>query len=331
MPGRKYVSGDYRFGFNGKENDSEWGSQVIQDYGFRIYNPSIGKFLSVDPLRQSYPWYTPYQFAGNKPIIAIDLDGLEEEIAIILDRGSYRSDGKYQIEAGFTTHVDPLIKYGYSVFYAKNGRGVLDVLSESEVPVQKLILLSHGNRYAIVGSGSNNGIYSDEGLDIYAREEAVDHPDRTIREEYDREIYNPRGEEIVREVAKQLINENGAIKVSTIIENIENGNIKFEDNFEIVILGCSTCTKDDNTGIAIELVEKLKEICLDGQTLNFSVIASSNDGHKGLTSPYPSISGDYGPRSERRTDGSWIRFNSDGTTENLGKTLNITGENKPKE
>jgi hypothetical protein len=34
--------------------------------------------LSVDPLTKSYPWYTPYQFAGNKPIAAIDLDGLEE-------------------------------------------------------------------------------------------------------------------------------------------------------------------------------------------------------------------------------------------------------------
>jgi len=36
----------------------------------------------VDPLTKSYPWYTPYQFAGNKPIIAIDLDGLEEYIII---------------------------------------------------------------------------------------------------------------------------------------------------------------------------------------------------------------------------------------------------------
>ena len=36
--------------------------------------------MSVDPLTSSYPWYTPYQFAGNKPIAAIDLDGLEEKI-----------------------------------------------------------------------------------------------------------------------------------------------------------------------------------------------------------------------------------------------------------
>jgi len=34
--------------------------------------------LSVDPLTKSYPWYTPFQFGGNKPIWAVDLDGLEE-------------------------------------------------------------------------------------------------------------------------------------------------------------------------------------------------------------------------------------------------------------
>jgi len=48
------------------------------DYGFRIYNPRLGRFLSVDPLTADYPWYTPYQFAGNKPIWAVDIDGLEE-------------------------------------------------------------------------------------------------------------------------------------------------------------------------------------------------------------------------------------------------------------
>jgi len=34
--------------------------------------------VSVDPLQFKYPHYTPYQYAGNKPISYIDLDGLEE-------------------------------------------------------------------------------------------------------------------------------------------------------------------------------------------------------------------------------------------------------------
>ena len=79
MPGRKTAEG-YRFGFNGTEQDPMKfpETEISIDYGFRIYNPRIGKFLSVDPLTKSYPWYTPYQFAGNMPIIAIDLDGLED-------------------------------------------------------------------------------------------------------------------------------------------------------------------------------------------------------------------------------------------------------------
>lgn len=61
------------------ERTDEWnGKGAMYDYGFRIYDPRIAKFLSVDPLTTSYPWYTPYQFAGNKPTAFIDLDGLEE-------------------------------------------------------------------------------------------------------------------------------------------------------------------------------------------------------------------------------------------------------------
>lgn len=37
----------------------------------------MGKFLSVDPLTSEYPELTPYQFASNRPIDGIDLDGLE--------------------------------------------------------------------------------------------------------------------------------------------------------------------------------------------------------------------------------------------------------------
>ncbi|MBC6490651.1 hypothetical protein BC349_19410 [Flavihumibacter stibioxidans] len=48
-----------------------------QDYGMRIYDPRIAKFLSVDPITKSYPELTPYQFASNNPIFNIDIDGLE--------------------------------------------------------------------------------------------------------------------------------------------------------------------------------------------------------------------------------------------------------------
>ena len=77
MAERTYSNGNYRYGFNGKENDTDFGSH-IQDYGFRLYSRESARFLSVDPLSDSYPFYTPYQFAGNNPVRFTDLDGLEE-------------------------------------------------------------------------------------------------------------------------------------------------------------------------------------------------------------------------------------------------------------
>ncbi|WPV66701.1 RHS repeat-associated core domain-containing protein [Chitinophaga sp. LS1] len=76
--GRSFDSSKYRYGFNGKENDNEVkGEGNEQDYGMRVYDPRVGRFLSVDPLTNDYPWYTPYQFASNSPILCLDVDGLE--------------------------------------------------------------------------------------------------------------------------------------------------------------------------------------------------------------------------------------------------------------
>ena len=81
MPGRKYENGNgYRYGFNGKENDNEVkGEGNQQDYGMRIYDPRLGRFLSVDPLTRKFPYYSTYQFSGNSPIKFIDLDGGEPQ------------------------------------------------------------------------------------------------------------------------------------------------------------------------------------------------------------------------------------------------------------
>jgi RHS repeat-associated protein len=84
MPNRSYsATSSYRFGFNGKENDNEVkGEGNEQDYGMRIYDPRVGRFLSVDPISKSYPELTPYQFASNSPIENVDIDGLERGSAI---------------------------------------------------------------------------------------------------------------------------------------------------------------------------------------------------------------------------------------------------------
>ncbi len=79
MPGRKFSTSNYRYGFNGKEKDREVNGVdgAYDDYGMRMYDARLGRFISADPLTSVYPELTSYQFASNTPIQAIDLDGLE--------------------------------------------------------------------------------------------------------------------------------------------------------------------------------------------------------------------------------------------------------------
>ncbi|MGE8426297.1 MAG: RHS repeat-associated core domain-containing protein [Sphingobacterium sp.] len=87
-----------RFGYNGKENvDELYGKGNFQDYGMRDYDPRIARFLKVDPLSKQFPWYSSYQFAGNSPIIAIDLDGLEPFITV--KNVYHQSDGTIRVVA----------------------------------------------------------------------------------------------------------------------------------------------------------------------------------------------------------------------------------------
>jgi RHS repeat-associated protein len=78
MPGRQYNNGSYRYGFNGKENDNEVkGTGNSVDFGARIYDPRLGRWLSLDPLMAKYPFVSPYNYVNNNPIIFIDKDGRE--------------------------------------------------------------------------------------------------------------------------------------------------------------------------------------------------------------------------------------------------------------
>jgi RHS repeat-associated protein len=67
----------FRFGFNGKENFDKY-----QDYGFRVYYPELGKFLSTDPLNDFFPWNSIYSYSENRPIDGLDLEGLEYVSAV---------------------------------------------------------------------------------------------------------------------------------------------------------------------------------------------------------------------------------------------------------
>jgi RHS repeat-associated protein len=72
--GRTWSSENYRYGFNGKEKDSETTAGAY-DFGARIYDGRLGRWLSVDALSHLYPSASPYSFAAANPILFVDPDG----------------------------------------------------------------------------------------------------------------------------------------------------------------------------------------------------------------------------------------------------------------
>jgi len=111
MPGRTFsAERAYRYGYNGKENDNDIkGEGNQQDYGMRIYDPRLGRFLSVDPITFNYPELTPYQFASNTPVMGVDLDGKELEwflIPLIKDKINGTEHFKRRNEAIVKRAVD---------------------------------------------------------------------------------------------------------------------------------------------------------------------------------------------------------------------------------
>jgi RHS repeat-associated protein len=76
MPGRQFDGSSlkYLYGFNGKENE-DYGNRNSYDFGARIFDSRISRWLSVDPLASKFPNETPYSFAACNPIRLIDQDG----------------------------------------------------------------------------------------------------------------------------------------------------------------------------------------------------------------------------------------------------------------
>ncbi len=98
LPGRTYQIAEYRYGYNGKEKDKETG---YDDYGSRMYDANIGRFLSIDPKAGKYPSLSPYLYAANNPILMVDQDGQDAIISITRNK-----DGGGIIKITTVIHVN---------------------------------------------------------------------------------------------------------------------------------------------------------------------------------------------------------------------------------
>ncbi len=102
LPNRHANTSDYRYGFQSQEMDDEVkGEGNSLNYTFRMHDPRVGRFFAVDPLAHEYPWYTPYQFSGNRPIDMKELEGLEPTEA-----GKVEGETQYATTQGGGDDID---------------------------------------------------------------------------------------------------------------------------------------------------------------------------------------------------------------------------------
>jgi RHS repeat-associated protein len=78
LDGRTIQGDFYRRGFNGMEKDDEVkGGGNSYDFGARMYDARVGRWLTIDPLLRKYPSLSPYNFVSNNPLIFVDPNGKE--------------------------------------------------------------------------------------------------------------------------------------------------------------------------------------------------------------------------------------------------------------
>ncbi len=79
----RYGGEDYRYGFQAQEMDNEIKGQGYSlNYEYRMHDPRIGRFFTVDPLAGDYPHNSVYAFSENTVINAVELEGLEKTVVI---------------------------------------------------------------------------------------------------------------------------------------------------------------------------------------------------------------------------------------------------------
>ena len=82
---------DYQYKYNGKEWQDELGLGLY-DYGWRNYDPALGRWMNMDPLAEKFYPSSTYNYTVNNPILLNDPDGRDWSIKAKKDK-----DGNWQI------------------------------------------------------------------------------------------------------------------------------------------------------------------------------------------------------------------------------------------
>jgi RHS repeat-associated protein len=162
MPGRSFSVEEYRYGFNGKENQDElMADNSSQDFGARMYDARVGRWWGMDPMKDLFKGITPYRFGLNNPIRYIDVGGGFEIDAAI--KSKYKK---------FDTYLQNISK----VYHSKPDefKKIFKAMSQlSDQEIERMLTYGDGPR---IGVNTKNG----GGYSRTPEVEAVDDNGKTI-------------------------------------------------------------------------------------------------------------------------------------------------------
>ena len=169
-------------GYNNKYNSKSWQDELglnVYAYGWRDYDPAIGRFQKLDRFSEKYYKLSPYGYAGNNPVLINDIQGDSLWISfgknekVLYENGnllSKGSDGKFSAYKGSQAKIDKKtgnVK-GYRGFLGQ-AKNALDKISKGEGEIGTNVvstLQSSNNNFNIVESTSNS--FDPRGSDMVA-------------------------------------------------------------------------------------------------------------------------------------------------------------------
>lgn len=174
----------------------------------RLDNTTGKRFLSVDPLTSSFPWYSPYQFAGNKPIIAVDLDGLEEYIVI-----------------NYYTRMKELERTNIITLTHRNSKELVDMQMRASMGNGRLGSLEAQGKKVLVRHvfSDDNKMFADERRDVLIQNEA-----NVLNSGYNKPVGNANPFQIEIKEGKKMVSEKDDYNVSQF--NLEEKTVSFYEH-----------------------------------------------------------------------------------------------------
>ncbi len=341
MPNRHGEENSYKYGFNGKEKLDELhdNSADSYDFGARMYDARIGRFLSLDPLKQQYSGNSAYSYAQNSPIFLIDFGGKHPKIAIFLENVP-----ENKVHPAFLIHRAALKLQGYKFIYARSAESALVQMSAMSIekgPIENLIIISHASP-----GGPNsgpNGFYTDSELRDFAKKEwtgnrfdellkntpANDNTDLIQKSKDDAEVFwngvtqeSLCNQEALIEAYKVKTN---SVSMNDLETAVNDGKLNFSENATIVIAGCNAGGYHPSKGDKQEIFSTTL-----AKILKHTVFSSEGYTGPGTVEPgQKSTTKRVSNKSVNRRDllGHWIKTTSDGARTKGGNTIDMA---KPK-